>query len=268
LHDFEEAVRLAPHDPLYIVAMANVNVTLRRYEEADELFERALAINPERTATLLSHGLFYISLGDTDAARRVINQVPSGDHSIWVQIILVTLDLAEGKLEDGLARLTSAEGSPVTAMGDSTDYYLYKAEIYKRMGDPTRARICADSARGILQRILTGDLKTWDEAMNRKQMARALVLLGRHEEAIREAETAVRMLPVSKDALDGWELVLELAYVHAAVGEYDQAIDQLERVMSHPNYYSADFLKINPDFVMLHGNPRFNALIEKGHTVF
>ena len=56
--------------------------------------------------------------------------------------------------------------------------------------------------------------------------------LNRKEEAIREAKTAVELLPVSKDAMTGPAYVQELAIVYVMVGEYESALDQIEYLLS------------------------------------
>ncbi len=42
----------------------------------------------------------------------------------------------------------------------------------------------------------------------------------------------------------------------------DKAIDQLEKVMAVPYYISPAWLRIEPEFAPLRGNPRFQKLVE------
>ena len=59
--------------------------------------------------------------------------------------------------------------------------------------------------------------------------------LGRKEDAIREGRRAVELLPVTKDALAGAEVLTNLAITYAWVGEKDLAIKQLEEVIRIPS---------------------------------
>ena len=54
--------------------------------------------------------------------------------------------------------------------------------------------------------------------------------LGRKEQAIREAQHAVELMPITKDSLNGPTLVTNLVLVYAWTGERDAALEQLEKV--------------------------------------
>ena len=87
--------------------------------------------------------------------------------------------------------------------------------------------------------------------------------LGRREEAIREGKLAVEILPLSRDALAGTGRILALAKIYAMVSEQDEAIDQLEVLLSIPSDISVPLLKIDPQWDPLREHPRFQALLEK-----
>ncbi len=91
----------------------------------------------------------------------------------------------------------------------------------------------------------------------------AYAYLGRHKDAIREAEKAVQLLPVSKDAYDGAKMVESLALLYTVVGEHDAAIDQLEYLLTIPSLISVPRLKFQPVWEPLRQHPRFKRLLEK-----
>ena len=59
--------------------------------------------------------------------------------------------------------------------------------------------------------------------------------LGHKEDALREGRRAVELLPVTKDAMAGAELLTNLAIIYAWVGEKDLAIKQLDEVVRIPS---------------------------------
>ena len=72
--------------------------------------------------------------------------------------------------------------------------------------------------------------------------AAALSLLGmidagleQKEEALREGRRACELLPISKDAIDGADLAINLAQIYAWTGEKDRAIEQIAAVERVPN---------------------------------
>jgi tetratricopeptide (TPR) repeat protein len=91
----------------------------------------------------------------------------------------------------------------------------------------------------------------------------ALGYLGRSEEAIREGERAVELRPVAKDADYGTYYLHLLVRTYILAGQPEKAIDNLERLLQVPHYISPPWLKIDPNFDPLRGNPRFQKLVAR-----
>jgi hypothetical protein len=67
--------------------------------------------------------------------------------------------------------------------------------------------------------------------------------------------------PFSRDATVGPYLQHRLARIYLLVGEPEKALDQLEPLLKIPYYLSPGWLKIDPNFAPLRGNPRFERLV-------
>ena len=88
----------------------------------------------------------------------------------------------------------------------------------------------------------------------------ALAYLGDKAAAIREGRRGVELLPISRDATSGPYLQHDLARIYILVGEPEKALDQLEPLLKIPYYLSPGWLRIDPNFAPLRGNPRFERL--------
>jgi hypothetical protein len=86
-------------------------------------------------------------------------------------------------------------------------------------------------------------------------------LLGHREDAISEAKRAVELLPVSKDALSGPLLVLNLAVVYAWTNESDMAIRTLEPSIKIPASIYYGQLKRDPLWDPLRKDSRFEKFL-------
>ena len=91
----------------------------------------------------------------------------------------------------------------------------------------------------------------------------ALAYLGQKAAAIREGKRGVALLPISRDASNGPYLQHQLARIYILVGEPEKALDQLEPLLKIPYYLSPGWLKIDPNFDPLRGNPRFERLVRE-----
>ena len=85
--------------------------------------------------------------------------------------------------------------------------------------------------------------------------------LGRKEEALREGQRAIELLPVSKDSTNGVHMIEHCAIIAAWVGEKDLACEQLALAARLPGYVSYGQLKLLPYWDPLRGDPRFEKLL-------
>jgi tetratricopeptide (TPR) repeat protein len=86
-------------------------------------------------------------------------------------------------------------------------------------------------------------------------------LLGRKDDAISEAKRAVEVLPTTKDAIDGPDMLKNLAVVYAWSNEPDLALQHLETLSKMPFGLFYPDLKFAPYFEPIRKDPRFEKLV-------
>ena len=109
-----------------------------------------------------------------------------------------------------------------------------------------------------------------DDPNRHAQLALLYAYMHRKEDAIREGRRAVEMEPESQNAFHGAARAANLALVYALVGEQDQAITLIERLLSTPgpvqwpdfpsNITLAD-LRLRWEWDSLRSNPRFQKIL-------
>src|SRR5206468_3449390 len=87
--------------------------------------------------------------------------------------------------------------------------------------------------------------------------------LGRKDDALREGQRAVELLPVEKDAMEGPAMIEYLAVITAWLGNKDLACEQLASIIRRPSSLSYGELKLLPFWDPLRGDPRFEKLVEE-----
>jgi hypothetical protein len=100
-----------------------------------------------------------------------------------------------------------------------------------------------------------------EEPAYRSSLGLALAGLGLDEEAITEGREGLRLMPPEVEAWRGGRRVIDLARIYAMTGRPDEAIGQLEHIMSIPSDMSAWELRLDPMWDPLRGDPRFEALL-------
>ena len=147
---------------------------------------------------------------------------------------------------------------------ESQFLYVPKAQLYAQihglLGNRQLEQAYYDSTRRLLE---TKIQERRDDARFRSALGIAYAGLGRKEDAIREGELAVELLPMSKEVYRGAYRVEDLARIYPMVGEYDAAIDQLESLLAVPSPTAVPMLRIDPTWDPLRDNPRFQGLLAK-----
>jgi TolB-like protein/Flp pilus assembly protein TadD len=257
LDHFQRAQALDPRSGNIAWRLGTELLWLRRYPEALEATRRGLAVAPTNLDLLELRAMIAVAQGDLPDARAFVRQVPAGVEPTAFAAYLGTywdlywvLDLPQQRL---LLRLT-----PSAFDNDRAPWGLVIAETYASLGDAGHARAYADSARIAIEQHLETTPNDPSQLIN---YGLALAYMGRKSEAIQQASRSTARLPISKDARDGAYFQHQLARVYLLVGEPEKALDQLEPLLKVPYYLSPAWMRIDPNFASLKGNPRFEKLV-------
>jgi len=85
--------------------------------------------------------------------------------------------------------------------------------------------------------------------------------LGRKKVALNEGQRAVELLPVSRDEINGHQLLTRVITIDVQVGEIDRALDSLEKGINQPCAPDYGSLKLDQVWDPLRGNPRFEKFL-------
>lgn len=73
----------------------------------------------------------------------------------------------------------------------------------------------------------------------------------------------MEMVPSSIDKLQGPEYIIDMADIHTKLGEYDQALNKIEAVLSMPSQFSTKLLALELTWDQLRSHPRYKQILAK-----
>ena len=264
-----------------------------RWEEATRNLERAIELDPRNFFTLQQIGLAYSQQRRYPDVVRVYDRaltIVPGDPATRIQRARVAFDwradvkpfqetLATLMAED--PRLAADQDDPDIALCERTPTAItrflknypregvvqfgvniplayYEGMFARVQGDEAKAKAAFAVARSEVEKTVE---KQPDFPAALSLLGIIEAGLGRKEDAIREGRRGCELLPISKDAIDGTFLAVNLAEIYVWTGEKDLAIAQIEAVERVPNQLSYGLLKLHPMWDPLRGDPRFEKIV-------
>ena len=161
-------------------------------------------------------------------------------------------------LDDAGQRLALSLG-PEAYDDDKAQTALVRAQLSGGRGDQAASRAWGDSD----QREFSLQLR---DAPNNAQLhalrGLALAYAGRRDEAVPEGERALALAPLAQNGTNTPYFMHLLVRIYIHTGQPDKAVDQLEKLMAVPYFVTPAWLRIDPEFAPLQGNPRFDRLAQ------
>jgi tetratricopeptide (TPR) repeat protein len=223
----DQALKLVPSDPETRVARASIDLAERADPKpVHTTIEAVVAENPA-AATTLAERWFYVALCERDERSLSLSLAavpPEGisSGSIWLPRAYFEAVAAHFRGDAAVAR---------------TAFTVARAEVEKTMRDQP------DYAQGLIA------LGLIDAG------------LGRKDDALREGTRAVALVPIANDAIDGADLIVNLAIIYAWTGEKDLALKLLAEGAQAPSSVNYGWLRLHPDWDPLRGDPRFEKIV-------
>ena len=262
----KKAASLNPKDSWVLQNLALNYQILRDFDAANKTIDRGLQINPTGVGLWeVKSKLAIAEKGDFSVAEKAFEAVKSmpmsNEEKLRIAGGRADISLLERKYKEGLREAESIQDDLLTSIPIAlcAKYYLV-GFARKALQDEAGARAAFLKAKDFVEAQLK---QRPDAADMHIQLAKVLAFLGQKDAALAEAQRAAELLPESKDAFGGPEIMEGVAEVYCIVGENGRALELLDGLLSRPSNVTVPGLKINPIWDSIRNDPRFQALLDK-----
>jgi serine/threonine-protein kinase len=260
MRNMRRAAELDPRNSFILQQIALGYSALRKYADSVATLDRAITIAPKDVAILVQRAdvhadwradtkplhstIAMLIVDQADETRRV-----AGD---WLHLALWERD---GEAAERAFLLLGADG----CHGEAPFPRAWcEGRVALLRGDPASARGAFERAKSEVERIVL-EQPNYAQALCAIGMIDAA--LGNKEQAIQEGEQAVKLLPVTKDSIEGSQLLEYLSAIYAWTGQSELALGELRALTEMPSYLSYGSLKLDPLWDPLRGDPRFDEIV-------
>jgi len=250
----EGAFRLDPTNPDILLNLWLVHLHMRNTERTAAMCPRFRPLGDEPYALCRMNS--FGARGDFDGAWEILSPF-AGTGSVLTHEALWHIAVSRGRYDDALKVALSRPADSNSFQMPPKDLVL--GWTYGLLGRKDEARAAYERAAAHLAAKLRGgadpDSRAW--------LSQAYAGLDRKEDAYREAQLAVDMVTMTRDALGAPDYLDNLARVMAIFGDDDRALDLVDQVLSVPSPIDVAIVEHHPFYAPLRDHPRYREILRK-----
>jgi serine/threonine protein kinase len=256
MSNLQRAVELDPRNSFLLYQLSESLLYTRRYEQAAEAADSAVAIEPDDVEMKVLRGIIEFTWkADTRLLHHTLDSAGENLPGRWTMLMCA---LAE--------RDAAAANRALTQSGERT-WGFDAMQFTGSFGEGLIARMTKDEAKAN-SAFLRARAEQEKIVQSQPNYGPALCVLGlidaglgRKEEALREGRHAIELMPAEKEQVNGAHMIELFAVIAAWVGEKDLACEQLALALKYPIALSYGQLKLLPFWDPLRGDPCFEKIV-------
>src|SRR5205823_2415645 len=262
LEEMKHALELDPRNFSILQQISLTYQAVHRYKEALSTLDSVLAIAPKDVASQVRRTWVEAEWrADSKPMHRMIEKILAEDPSAAPVVANSWLALILRERDPAAAVRALAVLPPGGCYDENIPFPRTWCEglVARLRGDEPAAHDAFTRARNELEQTLHNQ---GDYAQGFCALGVIDAALGNKEDAIREGERAVELIPVGKSAIEGPVLIQYLAVIYAWTGDKDRAIERLAEAAKLPgSHVTYGYLRLHPLWDPLRGDPRFEAIV-------
>ena len=258
IEGLRRAVHLEPRNLRFSSALVETYTDLRHYEEAEALHREVIAQGGGNAyQEVLLAAIAFEARGSTEAFDALADKFAADPKQAQLALSFrYTVSRVTGNLEayiEAAGQIREMRGPGRFPWEQECNYAL----ALKIRGDTKQAKALVE------KRIGEERAKVEKLPLPRAWMALSIAyaVLDNKPEALRCAQAAIDLVPESADATEGVEYTRNRAMVLAWLGEEEEALAEVARLLKIPGGLKVEQLRRDPFWKPLRGDPRFETLV-------
>ena len=260
---YQKVAVLDPRNLWNLSQLGHTYMELRRYGQAEQVFMRMQAVDPTSVGAMRLLVNVHALTGDLDGAQAVLDAAPASVRAdfefSYTQVVLMLYHHDY----DGARRVLLA-----TVPKEHSDHDRLVAEelfgdVEWAAGNQAQARVYYQRVAMLLETALRQHPESWGNF--RSDLSWVYARLGRTQEALTQAQRYSKQMIAANSVQREYSGLENMAAVQAQLGQADQAIAGLDRLLAMPagEQVSVPLLKLDPTWDPIRNDPRFQALLRK-----
>jgi len=232
----------------------------RQFSEAVDAYNEAITLAPnEQFPYILKTYTIWSWEGPNERSREALEIVSSSNG--WYRYMWFWQEVGEGDYDKALQLMSdTVDRWGIHSKAWSMPKSLLSAFVYKHLGKDEQAQHYFKVAAEFLEKKVK---EVPSHHGYHSSLGIAYAGLGFKEKAVQEVTAAQDLLPVSKDAVYACNAAFDMAIVYTMIGEFELAVNQLEYLLSFPNFASIGLINWDIRFAPLKDHPRYKELLDK-----
>jgi serine/threonine protein kinase/Tfp pilus assembly protein PilF len=260
--EFREAITLDPRNKVSLLELEFTLYCTRQFSAAEQIYDRLQELSPDDLNLRVQRASDMADkTGDITALRSAVAALPpsmaNDRNGLTWRLLVAMLDRNWAQAKEFIEKMKGREDLGLFAYG----WWPVPVDCYSILIARLQGALAGTnpSFAGVREQM---DQKIRKSAENAapllSQLAVVDALLDNTGAAVSEAKRAVEMLPISKDALRGPRILINLAVVYAWTNELDAAFATLDPLTKTPFGVYYGQLKLDPIWDPLRKDPRFD----------
>ena len=264
IEKLNEAITHDPRNTDYVYDLAVSLYVARQFRAAGQAYDRVIELRPDQPMLKVVKEMTtgFLKNGDTNAVWSAIRALPPSVASTSDALSSrLEFALTDRDLDQAAQLVEKMKGGEVTNFAYAprpVPVECYSVLISQLREERSSSTAAFASARAQLNLQV---LKSPQDPLLLSQLAVLDALLNNEQTAISEAKRAAEMMPVSKDALYGPFILMNLGVVYAWTNDLDLAFNTLGPLTEMPNGIYYGQLKRDAYWEPLRKDPRYEELL-------